>query len=226
MRLLQKGYDRFNVFTFSLIFFVLLLSGCNGTYSGDSGGLLIPNTTTQIEISFREHGYGNFHSKIIDSQIDFERFITNVKQQQNWNNKALFLNQLQKSPIDYSHFNLLLYRLTEGSGSIKLTTHKPEMIDGKAIVKIDKNIPTIGTGDMAYYLLAYEVAKNTQKLTFIINKKPVIIENKVSNKVVPKNCLTWFDGCNTCGRTVDNEIACTELACETDSHSYCQKWDK
>ena len=42
------------------------------------------------------------------------------------------------------------------------------------------------------------------------------------NPIIPKNCITWYDGCNTC--TVNNgELqGCTLMMCITNSEPYCQ----
>lgn len=40
--------------------------------------------------------------------------------------------------------------------------------------------------------------------------------------VPPAQCTTWFDGCNTCGRTEDGQIACTLKACMGEPQAgYC-----
>ena len=205
---------------------VLLISSCGGTKSGTGGGLLAKRELVRIEVPFREHGYNNFNSRVIGSTKGFADFIKEVEQQKNWNNKQDFLSQLQSESINFEKYNLLLYRLTEGSGSVALSPQAPEYTsDNQITVKIDRVAPEVGTADMAYYVLAYKFDKNYPIVIFDDGKQEVIIENIVSNHVVPKNCLTWFDGCNSCGRVDNNEAVCTEMFCEVNDTFYCRKWE-
>ncbi len=56
------------------------------------------------------------------------------------------------------------------------------------------------------------------------SKKDKLGEDNLK-KEIPDNCITWFDGCNTCGRA-DNGIMmmCTMMACMEYSKPYCIKF--
>lgn len=56
---------------------------------------------------------------------------------------------------------------------------------------------------------------------------PVVYEG-VQESGVPEGCVTWFDGCNTCGVNVENPdgpMACTMRACKQMQESYCAKYE-
>lgn len=50
--------------------------------------------------------------------------------------------------------------------------------------------------------------------------------NCVSNKVtnIPWNCLTWYDGCNTCSVNNGNIGGCTMMMCFTTTEPYCMTY--
>ncbi|MFT4310595.1 MAG: Kazal-type serine protease inhibitor family protein [Candidatus Woesearchaeota archaeon] len=39
--------------------------------------------------------------------------------------------------------------------------------------------------------------------------------------IVPDDCKSWFDGCNTCMIDEDGMMACTRIFCETPGEPYC-----
>ena len=181
-------------------------------------------TIKPIEIPFREHGYANFPSKLITTQTQLDAFVTKIGNDANWNSKTDFLEKVQNENIDFKKYNLLLYRMTEGSGSIKIN------VDNRAItlnndevtIKIERVVPEVGTSDMAYYTLAYRLSKEVKKVIFDDGTQEVIIENKQSDMVVPKNCKAWFNGCNNCFRG-----GCTQEYCLVyrPEDFRCTKWD-
>lgn len=168
-----------------------------------------------IKIPFREHGYSQYHTKIIASQEDLNRFANQVKSDPNWNNKKEFLALFNEVEFDFDSKNILFYRITEPSGSNTLYVHKPILSPSKdeILIDIDRDVPNIGTSDMAYYALSYHINKNIKSIVFNDAKQEVIIENRSSDMVVPKNCQAWFDGCNSCSRSENNQAICTQLYC-------------
>ena len=62
-----------------------------------------------IETPFREQGYSHYPSKLITSQTQLDRFLTEVSNGDNWNNQTNFLEKLQDERIDFEHQNLLFY---------------------------------------------------------------------------------------------------------------------
>lgn len=158
----------------------LLLScggdGIGGTGNPHESSVDLQTTITQIPVPFREHGYSNFETLIIHSQSKFDAFIGDVKHQSNWNNKDAFLQKLQNQNSDFTKENIILYRFTESSGSISLSAQTPVITNSEATVKITRQAPSIGTSDMAYYLLAYRAGKEITKVIFDNGTSQVEVE--------------------------------------------------
>lgn len=141
--------------------------GIGGTGKGEPGFSSNELKATRISVPFRENGYSNFKTQIIDTESKFRSFVNNVKSQNNWNNKAEFLQTIEAINVDFENENLLIYRLTESSGSITLNVNAATVKNKEMTVKIDRNVPNAGgTADMAYYVLAYQLDKNIIKATF------------------------------------------------------------
>ncbi len=212
---------------FSTLIALLLFTGCNSTNSVSSqNASKVNGEIVAIEVPFQEHGYRNLPSQIISSTESFNEFIVDVDKQQGWNHKDDFLQTIKSKVINYEKNNLFLYRLTETSSSNKLTVSLPKY-DGNnnLIIKIKRDVPEMGDAAMAYYLLAYIVDKKVSQLTFDDGKQKAIIENTGTAYAVPKNCLSWSDGCNSCGRKESGEVVCTELACPNSIKEFhCEKW--
>jgi len=182
----------------------------------------------KIAVPVREHGYSNFQTHVIKTQVSFDDFLRKIKQQEGWNKKENFFNSLLLNPMDFRNYNLLLYRITEGSGSTVLSFDVPKGDNNHVIINIGRNTPEMGTSDMAYYLLAYKVSKNVIDISFDNGIKKSIIINRTSihtQNNIPKKCLEWYDGCNSCGRVgTEGEPVCTEMACPTYGKFRCTKW--
>ncbi len=124
------------------------------------------NTIAPATIPFREHGYSNFETTVFHSQTELDSFINDVNGQADWNQKVLFLQQLQAVAIDFSANNLVIYRITESSGSNVLMAESPTLVNDKLTVVIDRQVSEVGTADMAYYALAYTVDKSITEMIF------------------------------------------------------------
>jgi len=169
-----------------------------------------------IPIPFREIGYSQHASQVIVSKKAFDTFITQIGNGDNWNKKTEVLEALQNANIDFKKNNLLFYRITRGSGSIKLDVDNSNIIlnNNNITINIKESSPSVGTDDMAYYALAYEVNKTIETITFDNKKQKVVVQNKESDMIVPKNCKAWSDGCNNCQKVEENtEAVCTARAC-------------
>jgi len=210
----------------TLLLLSTLFTACNSTKPD-----VTDNTTSEvlerIAIPFREHGYSELPSKIIGSQEDLDRFLQVVKREPHWNNKPAFLKVLEAEKIDFSKWNLLLYRMTEGSGSVGLDVQVKQADMYDVIINIKRTVPQMGTSDMAYYMLAYKVDKLVDMVNFEGGKHAVRIRNKKADLLVPDNCIAWFDGCNSCGKA-DEATVCTEMACLVDRPQdfRCTKWEE
>ncbi len=210
----------------TLLLLGTLFTACNSTKLD-----VTDNTTSEvlerIAIPFREHGYSELPSKIIGSQEDLDRFLQVVKRQPHWNNKPAFLKTLEAEKIDFSNWNLLLYRMTEGSGSVEIDVKVKQADMYDVIINIKRTVPQMGTSDMAYYMLVYKVDKLVYMVNFEGGKHKVRIRNKKADLLVPDNCVVWFDGCNNCGR-LEKGVACTEMACLVyrPQDFRCTKWEE
>ena len=154
-----------------ILFSFSLLVSCGGDGIGGTGnphqGVSDAQTSiTQISVPFREHGYSNVETFIIHSQSKFDTFMSAVKGQSNWNDKTDFLQKIQAQTYDFTKENIILYRITESSGSVSLSPQTPTLKNNEVTIKIKRQVPQVGTTDMAYYLLAYKVNKEITKLIF------------------------------------------------------------
>ena len=133
---------------------------------------------SKITIPVREHGYSNFKTKVIKTKNELNSFISDVKKQSNWNKKENFLQSLLLKEIDFNRYNLLLYRITESSGSTVLAVDVPRGDERNIVIHIGRDKPNMGTTDMAYYTLAYKIKKSVNTITFDNDIKKDVIKLK------------------------------------------------
>ena len=136
------------------------------------------STILKITIPVREHGYSTFKTKVFTTQQELNRFIIKINEAKSWNQKKNFLNSLTLNPIDFKNYNLLLYRITESSGSTVLAVEAPSGTNEYIIINIGRDKPEVSTDNMAYYALAYKVAKSVKEITFDNGVKKDVILNK------------------------------------------------
>jgi len=194
----------------------ILFVSCASDSKNTNNTAATQKSIKNIPISFREIGYSQHASQVIVSKKAFDAFITQIGNGDNWNKKTEVLEALQNANIDFKKNNLLFYRITKGSGSIHIDVNNSNIIlnNNHITINIKETTPSVGTADMAYYALAYEVNKTIETVTFDNKKQKVIVENKESDMVVPKNCKAWSDGCNNCHKIGDDDKgACTKRAC-------------
>ena len=208
----------------------LLFIGCTDEPKKSDETNNLSSIAKRINTPFREMGYSQHASKIIVSQAKLDSFLTHIGNESNWNKKTEFLETLQDTPIDFKKYNLLMYRITEGSGSVKLSIDTPTLSSSSKdmIVNIKRDVPSAGTADMAYYALFYKVAKSVERITFKDGTQDVIIANKASDVVLPLNCTAWHDGCNECSIMGGGETSCTERYCIVyrPEDFRCKAWKK
>jgi len=187
------------------------------------------STILQIPVPVRQHGYKNFETEVLTTQEEFDNFITEVKKSKKWEKKQNLIDSLTLSSIDFTKYNLLLYRITESSGSTVLSVDAPKGTHKNIVIIIGRDKPNVATTDMAYYTLAYRVAKSVDDITFDNEIKKNTIKNRylglTKDGKVPKDCLAWYDGCNNCGRIgTKGNIVCTERYCIQHDKFQCTKW--
>ena len=215
----------------TLLLLGIFFTACNGSNSSDKEiikGPPAPTPVERVDIPFRDFGYSYLPSTIVDSQKALDEFLIKVMATENWKGKSQFIEKLQNVEINFEAYNLLFYKITEVSGSIKLTPKKPKTrtsTEHHVTIGINRVAPEGGTADMAYYGLLYKIGKDITDVTFDNGQQKVIIENKATSMIVPKNCKAWFDGCNDCAIN-DNQVACTTLACDVDKSEdfRCTQW--
>lgn len=178
----------------SLILF--LFTACLSTSNiiltqSDVPKVLDKSTIYRVAIPVREQGYSHFNSKIINSKEMLNTFLSTIKEQKGWKKKENFISSLTLPSIDFTKFNLLLYRMTENSGSTVLAIDVPKGNNKHVVIEIGRDKPNIGTADIAYYALAYKVAKSVLDITFDNGIKKHLIKNKslnIQQKIeIPKN---------------------------------------
>jgi hypothetical protein len=191
--------------------------------------LLKATTILKIPVPVRQQGYENFKTQVITSQKEFDEFIKKVEETKKWQDKQNFIDALKLTPINFKKYNLLLYRMTENSGSTVLAVDAPSGSNKHVIVVIGRDKPNTGTSDMAYYTIAYKLLKSVEDVTFDNGVKKNLVKNynKTLSKKgeVPENCVEWYDGCNDCGRVgPDGDAVCTERHCVRHAAVQCTKW--
>ena len=188
----------------------------------------VPSVTLikPITIPFREHAYAGYPSKVLTTQAELDTFLRKVSNDSSWNKKTSFLAKIKNENIDFKSDNLVFYRMTEGSGSVKVSVKNDDMrlANNEVRIVIERNVPEVGTSDMAYYAIAYRVSKSLKNIIFEDGMQSVIVKNQKSNMVVPENCEAWFDGCNHCTKGG----GCTRMACIVyrPEDFRCKKWKK
>lgn len=126
----------------------------------------------RIPIPHREHGYGNFKSQVLNTQEQFDAFLKMVEKQSGWNNRAAFLEAMQKAKLDFASEALVLVRQTEGSGSNVVTFAPSELKGDKLVCTIERKVAEIGTADLADYCLALAVPKQqVAQVEVVVDKK-------------------------------------------------------
>ena len=216
----------------TLLLLGIFFTACNSSKTPDKNiikGPQAPTPVERVDVPFRDFGYSYLPSTIVDSQKALDEFLIKVMATDNWKGKSQFIEKLQNVEINFEAYNLLFYKITEGSGSIKLTPKKPKTrttTEHHVTIVINRVVPEIVTDDMAYYGLLYKIGKDIADITFDNGQQKVIIENKATSMIVPKNCKAWFDGCNDCATTNDGQVICTELACDVDKYEdfRCTQW--
>ena len=146
------------------------------------GSIFGPNEVSSSDVSAisipkREHGYQNLEVNVIRSPGEFDLFLQRVMSQRAWNDKDTFISVLQNENVDFENYNIVLFPHSEGSGSISVTPREPVWKKDKVVVIIDRDVPEVGTADMAYYAFAYKVRKSIKTVMFVVDKVRTEITN-------------------------------------------------
>jgi hypothetical protein len=135
-----------------------------------------------LNIPAREHGYGNFKTQVIHSQKELDDLIKKSVGDLGWNNRQAFVEGLQKGKVNFEREALVLLRNTEGSGSVKVTP-QPQINGKTLIVRLRRDVPEIGTADIADYCFAIAVDRGRiEQVQYVVDGRP---EEKLNVKKAP-----------------------------------------
>lgn len=165
-----------------LKYFVFVITSLISLAWISCGSIFGPNKVSSRDVSAmaipkREHGYQHLEKIVINSSGELDQFLQNVSSQQYWNQKDVFISVLQNEAIDFEDYCIVLFPHSEGSGSIKVTPREPVWKNDKVVIVIDRDVPEIGTADMAYYAFAYKVRKTITNIVFVVDKTRIEITN-------------------------------------------------
>jgi len=163
---------------FLTLILAFLLSSCGSGRDDNSSDTTQLSYTHQLQIDMRTISYDIFETTLLQDQASFEAFVLDFEAQDEWSDGS-FIATLEDAQVDFDTTNLLLYRITEGSGSIELTPHEPQIEGTTMSIQIDRYVPDVGTDDMAYYCLAYLVDKNITKVVITLgdSTETITIDN-------------------------------------------------
>ncbi len=170
-------WTKFLVLIALLVILFISISCDSSSNSVSEPEIVSPNDVSSIVIPNREHGYQFLENTVIKSSEKFDQFIEDVTNQQFWNNKDAFISVLQSEDIDFNIYNIIIFPHTEGSGSITVTPQEPVWEGGKVIIDIRRDVPEIGTADMAYYAFVYKVSKRIDEIIFVVDDSRIEITN-------------------------------------------------
>jgi len=178
-----------------MLIFLFVASGCgqsnpNAEQNSTDGNSTERNSSkpaistdiTRLELPFKAQVYNQLTTTLITSQAELEQLITTLTSQRYELDKQEQFAQLEKVAIDFSKENLLIYQMSESSGSIALNVKAPTLKGDAAFVSITRHVPEMGTTDMAYYALFYRLSHTIKTITFtegnvtttLRNAKPAI----------------------------------------------------
>jgi hypothetical protein len=131
-----------------------------------------------IPIPREEHGYSNFETTVITSHAELDAFLKKGAdgEQMGWNDRAGFEKALADANVEFERETLVLLRHTEGSGSVRVDFRAPQVKGRRIICRIDRDVPEMGTADMAFYCFALAVPKAViTELEVQIAGRPAVI---------------------------------------------------
>ncbi len=139
-----------------------------------------PDDVSSIAIPNRELGYQFLENTVIASSGDLDSFLQDLEDQPFWNDKDTFVSILQGEEIDWNVDNIIIFPHTEPSGSITVTPQEPVSEEGVVTIDILRDVPEVGTADMANYAFAYRVSKRIDKVIFVVDESRIEMTNESS----------------------------------------------
>jgi hypothetical protein len=125
-----------------------------------------------IAIPHKDHGYQHLTATVIASRAEWEALFKPeaAVHADDWNDRAAFLDALKQAGVDFDREVLVLLPHHEPSGSNRVTFATPRVAGSRVICRIDRQVPEIGTGDMAYWCFA--IAADRSRITEIMLDAP------------------------------------------------------
>jgi hypothetical protein len=115
-----------------------------------------------IAIPRKDHGYQHLAATVLASRAEWEALFKPeaAVHADDWNDRAAFLDALKQAGVDFDREVLVLLPHNEPSGSNRVAFAAPRIEGSRVVCRIDRHVPEIGTGDMAYYCFAIAVDRS------------------------------------------------------------------
>ncbi len=141
----------------------------------------ISNMILKVPVNFRDKGYKNLETKVITKDSELDKFIKEIKSQKGWSKKDNFLDIIEKSKIDFTQDNLLIYTFKESNYKTVTAVDVPISENGNIVVKI--GVEEIKgkkpkKEDIINYALVYKVKKGAKAIIFNNGEEKISVENR------------------------------------------------
>ncbi len=143
--------------------------------------LKISNMILKIPINFTDKGYKNLETKVITKKEELDKFTKEIKSQKGWSKKDNFLDIIEKSKIDFTQDNLLIYTFKESNYKTVTAVDVPISENGNIVVKIgveDIKGKKPKKEKIVNYALIYKVKKGAKAIIFDNGEEKITINNK------------------------------------------------
>jgi len=141
----------------------------------------ISNMILKVPVNFRDKGYRNLETKVITKKEELDKFTKEIKPQKGWSKKDNFLEIIEKSKIDFSRNNLLIYIFKESNYKTVTAVDVPTSENVNIVVKIgveDIKGKKPKKEKIINYALIYKVRKSVKSVIFDNGERKVSIDNK------------------------------------------------
>jgi hypothetical protein len=96
-------------------------------------------------------------------------------------------------------------------------------IQGTEIIIAQLTVPTLSTSTAIFNVQGKTDTITTQWSELNI-KFPLIAPSNIDTNTIPLNCVSWFDGCNSCVSNNGVLSACTRLMCFIEDEPQCLQY--
>jgi len=137
----------------------------------------------RLTLTSRENGYTNFETSAITSGSEFLSFINTIESEEKswWTDKETFLSNIKNETINFETSNLIILRIDEPSGSIKLIPQTPNQLSSSDVsIEIEEQKPYLQTADFVNHAFFYIVDKSFSKIIFQIGIREEVEFNFVN----------------------------------------------